>query len=674
MIKYRFLLRISLIIYLLTMLFGCSLSTVDNITSNGTLTFNQSAITVATGSTRELILTLANSTNVTGLNVTVSSTNSTVATVSPAACILSSEPGSPQSCEIIVTGLIDGSANIVATAPGYTATSVAATISSSANVTGTLSFNKSTEGVTIGSTNHVKLSLDDSSGVSNLVVNLASSNAGIAAPTVASCTLSSGTGHSCEVIINGVALGTATITASAAGYAATSIIISTTITPILGSITFNQTAVSIPQAGVTTVKLRLDDSSGVSNLQVNLASSNAALATVRPSFCTLSSGTTAVRQCTVTITGVATGSTTINATASGYSINPVNVTITQSFVPITQFGVQNNCPYTVWMQAVNPPVAGESVVEIASGQNHSYAINGQYVPSFRVWPKTGCPSGGQSCNTGQQLAPCPNNICQPPIDSLWEGTFNAPGNNNATSYDTSLVNGFTLPFVTIVYPAANENSPTCLNTDASQINLANCPTNDNLSTPSMTTNFGAYAFGPFDTYLDGTSPTPILRNLLSVNEQSTYPTTGQVQGCMAPQQVLTYTDANGFGGLNLGANSNTPPYSPSFISPVIMYSCAFTTQQLLNNSIAPNTIDPTQSTGFTNLSSFCNNTTGYCSPSDPNGPAANQICNLGPINQTQYVQYIHANTTNIYAQTYDDRNGNLQCNSAQTKIAFVLCP
>jgi hypothetical protein len=84
---------------------------------------------------------------------------------------------------------------------------------------------------------------------------------------------------------------------------------------------------------------------------------------------------------------------------------------------------------------------------------HDYNINNPtLVTAFRVWPKTGCDSSGQNCNTGQQLEPCPNNICQPPIDSLWEGTFNydptdstKPG--DSTSFDTSLVAGLRFPLL-----------------------------------------------------------------------------------------------------------------------------------------------------------------------------------------------------------------------------------
>lgn len=440
------------------------------------------------------------------------------------------------------------------------------------------------------------------------------------------------------------------------------------------SLSFSTTQVAVTPAVSRLVTLTL---AGGGTANVTLASNNTGVATVSPASCALTSSTTS---CSVQITGVSTGSASISAT-SVLQVTPVSVTVAGSFVPTTQFAVVNNCSYTVWMQSENAPSSADAIVMIPSQHVHDYSINNPtLVTAFRVWPKTGCDSSGQNCNTGQQLTPCPNNICQPPIDSLWEGTFNynpadSTQSGNSTSFDTSLVSGFTIPFTSTVIKGSDETSATCLDVDASTISIAECPTTEDLSTPaSLMTGFGAEAFGPFTTYPDGSSPA-VTRTLTSVNLQSTYPTTNQVEGCMSPQTVMTYTDANGFGGLNLGANSHTPtPYSAPFISPVVMYACPFTTSQLITPSSILSDIDPAASEGFTNLSDFCNATTGYCDTGGSMGPAANQVCNLGPINHTQYVEYIHAKTTNLYAQTYDDGTGNLSCNSKDTKYVFTLCP
>lgn len=637
--------------------------------SNGVLAFNQRSITVVTGSSREIGLTLSGSKNVVGLHVTIVSSNPSVATVSPAHCILSSEPGSPQSCEITVYGITDGSAIISATAPGYTvAPPVYVTVSGSANVPGNLSFSKSSESITVGSSNHVTLSLDNSSGVSNLVVTLSSSSSSIATTTPTTCTLSSGTSssRSCEIDMNGISSGTATITASAPGYNSPTVQVSVGGSPVTGSIAFSTTALSVAVGESKVISLDLNNSSGVS-VTATLSSSATATATVSPITCNLASPV-ANRHCSVTITGVANGGPiTIGATATGYTIIPVSVTVTQQYEPATQFGVFNNCGYTIWMQAQNPPVGAEAIVELAPGKSHDYAINGQYLQAFRVWPKTGCDGTGQNCNTGQQNEPC-NGACQPAIDSLWEGTFNDPSNYGYTTHDNSLVNGFTLPFTAPVYKAGSDlTNSACISSDASTISVNDCPTNDNLSIAGSSGVYGSYGFGPYPTYTNGSGDTV---NLASVNEQSTYPTTHQVEGCMAPTTVMTYS--TNYGGLFLGAN--TSGYTASLISPVILYSCGFNTSQLKSDDPSPATIQPGQETGFNNLSGFCNANSAYCPASDASGPAASQVCNAGPINDTLYVQYVHANTTNIYAQTFDDTNGTSTCFSPQTKYAFIICP
>jgi len=448
---------------------------------------------------------------------------------------------------------------------------------------------------------------------------------------------------------------------------------------------FNTATVSLIPSLSRRITLTLSNGENISSLVVRLTSSQAHVATVSPSSCNLSSS---VSSCVVTISGVTVGEATISATPTSIqwhvsseantlqlAVTSVAVSVGESYVPTTQFGVLNNCGFTLWMQSINAPSDADAVVMIPSRHAHDYAINyPAYVPAFRVWPKKGCDEDGQNCDTGQQLPPCPNNVCQPPVDSLWEGTFNfsLEEGGTATSFDTSLVNGFTLPFNSTVIKGADETSEYCLDTDASAIQLTACPTNDNLSTPAnQMTAYGSDAFGPYPTYPDGSTP-PVIRNLTSVNLQSTYPTTNQVEACIAPQTIMTYTDANGFGGLNLGANSAS--YSPSLISPVILYTCGFNTEQLQTKNPSPASIQPGQETGFDNLSDFCNDTPGYCDTGGSDGPAAAEVCNLGPVNFTQYVQYIHANTTNLYAQTFDDTTGNLICYSSKTKYLFTLCP
>ena len=355
------------------------------------------------------------------------------------------------------------------------------------------------------------------------------------------------------------------------------------------------------------------------------------------------------------------------------SVNiPYFVSSSTIHVPATQFGVLNNCPYKVWFQSIDGSGLNAPIVGLNKGESYDYAINGQFVNSFRVWPKTGCDESGNNCTIGQSSNPCPSggNGCAPPIDSKFEGTFNAPGNSNVTSYDGSLVDGFTLPFSIRVTKAANETNSSCLDVEASNINYAtSCPTTENLSTPypQMLAAFGStYAFGGYNTY--GTPPV----SLTSVNLMVINPNNGQQAGCYSPTTKLTYpNNTPGWGGAGIGQGGTG---NPAYYNQAIMYSCAFTTSQLTNGT-APNLPSSPDNQGFLNLSGFCKSVPGQnCNDGVPNGPAAHDICGLGPVPNTQYVNYVHANTHNLYAFAYDDTNGNLSCNESATKIAFITCP
>lgn len=333
----------------------------------------------------------------------------------------------------------------------------------------------------------------------------------------------------------------------------------------------------------------------------------------------------------------------------------------------SQFGVYNNCPYPVWMQTQTDPstpiTEDNQPIKINSAQGYNYSINGQYVDSFRTWPKLGCDSTGNNCSTGQDLQPCPSGGCQPGgIDSLFEATFNFAGENGATTFDGSLVNGFTIPFAIEVSKGSSETNSGCMNVNAKALDYNQCPTNENLSTPAVSmASFGSNAFGPYLSY-NGI-------NLTDISLQVKNPTSNTVIGCAAPSTQLS--NPTSWGGVGVAASGI---YGVSFYNQTIMYSCGFDSAQLISSSPGDAPI-PTlpDGQGFSNLSNYCKNTPGYCS-TGPLGEGASKICKQGPVVDTTYVKYIHNQTTNAYAYAYDDLNGTIVCSSNQTKITFVLCP
>lgn len=318
---------------------------------SGSLSFSESSIAVTNGSSSELILSLNNSANVNGLQVAVSSSDTNVATVTPANCSLSSGPGSPVSCEILVHGVTDGNVQIIASAAGYANATSQAAVSNSV-VAGSLSFDKSSESITVGSNNHATLSLNNSSGVTDLVVSVTSSNPGIVTTNPTSCTLSSGLHRSCELSLNGVASGSATLTASASGYTDIApLAVNVSTTTVFGSIAFNSTNVQVASGSTQPVALVLSNSSGITDDTVTIASTNQAVATATPATCELSSANIH-RSCLVTVTGgLSVGSAQITATSaySGhvYTITPVNVSVSNDIVQGALAFVENPTPIYV---------------------------------------------------------------------------------------------------------------------------------------------------------------------------------------------------------------------------------------------------------------------------------------------------------------------------------------
>lgn len=372
-----------------SLLAGCSGGSSSSSGGNTGLAFNTNAITVTNGSSSELFLTLQES-GISGLKVAINSSNSGIASVTPGECILSSESNGPNSCEILVNGLSNGTANITATAAGFNVVPVTATVQSN-TVQGSLSFSKSSESITVGGTNYVYLSLNGSSGVSNLVVTLASTKSSVAKPEEQTCVLSSGLNRKCEVTIDGVTVGSADITATAAGYTSpTPMQANVESTTDTGTISFSNTAIYTSPGSSSEVLLTLNDSSGISNLHVGLKTANHAIAQVSPESCVLSSGKHAIRSCTLQISGLESGTTTLSATATGYSITPATVYVESTSYART-FTIKNNCESTIWVGSTGGSTDSLKADGTDSGSTACGTSN----------PGTVCPSGSSCTNAGK---------------------------------------------------------------------------------------------------------------------------------------------------------------------------------------------------------------------------------------------------------------------------------
>lgn len=139
--------------------------------------------------------------------------------------------------------------------------------------------------------------------------------------------------------------------------------------------------------------------------------------------------------------------------------------------------IGNRCAEPIWIaHSDNVPFAQNPRLEPGTYQDYAIADSG--LASARFWPKVGCDGGGHNCRIGDTGegggAPCGAGGCQPPVDSKFEVTFAALSSVEATFYNLSLVDGYTLPFaVTPVGPGAGQGA--CTASDCSMLTLDACP-------------------------------------------------------------------------------------------------------------------------------------------------------------------------------------------------------
>jgi hypothetical protein len=151
-------------------------------------------------------------------------------------------------------------------------------------------------------------------------------------------------------------------------------------------------------------------------------------------------------------------------------------------------------------------------VLVAPGNHYDYPIPEIGIAATRFWPGFDCDATGNNCRIGQSGGPssegftCPPGVppisCAPPIDSKFEGTFGclpsvdpASCQNNPSasppaplpssdSWDTSMVDGFTLPYRVRVLDECS-GGPMGGEIDCSTLPMSACPTSVDLSSGGM---------------------------------------------------------------------------------------------------------------------------------------------------------------------------------------------
>ncbi|CAE8586103.1 unnamed protein product [Polarella glacialis] len=198
--------------------------------------------------------------------------------------------------------------------------------------------------------------------------------------------------------------------------------------------------------------------------------------------------------------------------------------------------VVNGCPSTVIWMASSETVPGDRNVRILPGERHMYFIPNAGLSSTRFWPKAWCNELGEKCTLGSSGGPgqdCPEHGCAPPVDSKFEASFGAEGvdcardNRGCDWWDTSAVDGYTLPYKLVV-------------------NKTTCPRAKDLDCMGLSTNM-----------------CPVAENLGQAGWQNlkvTDPHTGKVVGCYSPCGKLAFSNWGNVAGRNAPQSEIAKPY------------------------------------------------------------------------------------------------------------------
>jgi hypothetical protein len=283
------------------------------------------SVTVGLGQSASYTVILDKAAPSGGTTISLSSTNPSIVSVSATAFV--PQGATQPTTQPTVTGLNVGSAQINASAAGYTSASP-----QTVTVNATMSFTPATLSVTAATTQNATLTLSGPAPTGGLTINLASGNTSVATvPT--SVTFAAGA-TTVAVPVTGVGTGSATITASTTAPNISSTTLSVTGTPVAGMILLpSNTSVVLGQS--VAFPITLPSPAPLGGATVTLSSANTSLATVTSSVFVAAGATQPATQ--PQVTGVGFGNVNINASAPVYTsaVQQVKVGGTLSFSPNT---------------------------------------------------------------------------------------------------------------------------------------------------------------------------------------------------------------------------------------------------------------------------------------------------------------------------------------------------
>jgi Putative Ig domain/PKD domain len=299
----------------------------------------------AIGLTRTLsgTITLSSPAPQTGLSVTLSADPSAIGQVSfnPASVSI---PAGGVTGTFSITGVAVGSTTITASASGYTGGSDSILVVSLGGIA-------VTQGVTVppGQSTALGVQLSTPAPVGGVTVTLTSSNINQLTVSPSVFIAQGTTTPATPAQVNGIAIGSPTVTASAGGYSP-----DTETVKVIATLSLSPSTLSVSPNGTQSLNILLSSPAPGGGLPVTLTSSNPAAATVPPSITI--NGTSG----SVQITGVAPGQTTITAstTNSLFAVVGTGVVVTVTTGPVLTCPAVSSGEVGVALNSLAPVVSG----------------------------------------------------------------------------------------------------------------------------------------------------------------------------------------------------------------------------------------------------------------------------------------------------------------------------
>ncbi len=276
--------------------------------ASGQLVLSPSSVNVVKGRTETITLTLPFAAPAGGVVVNLASNAAYTATV-PATVTI---PEGQSSASFVLSAVELGGATITATRTG----SSPAYVTVSVIRPPTLTIVPASITVGVGRPYDATIQSNVAAGAGGIEVTLQNSNpAVVSAP--ASVVIPAGN-TSVRATLNGLAVGNATLTASATDFVSGSASVNVHVLKLT-----LPTSARLTQGLVRNVAVTLSDAAPAGGLEVSVASSNAAAVTA-PATVTVAAGQTSAN---IALTGVADGTSTMTVTAAGYQTATIPVTV-----------------------------------------------------------------------------------------------------------------------------------------------------------------------------------------------------------------------------------------------------------------------------------------------------------------------------------------------------------